>query len=130
VKSSYVVRESLPGYIFHGLKGSFIKPKTDVQEMMLQAGKIPGDSNWGTEPASEKGLLHTEKNGSIIREYIHSEQGNYNEYFDGIFEAIRNNKPLPVRAEEAVSVIAIIEAAYKSSQTQRAIDLRKSPDPL
>jgi predicted dehydrogenase len=53
LKSSYTVREALPGYIFHGLKGSFIKPKTDVQEEMLQAGKIPGSSDWGTEPESQ-----------------------------------------------------------------------------
>lgn len=42
LKSSYVVREPLPGNILHGLKGSFIKPKTDVQEELLQAGNIPG----------------------------------------------------------------------------------------
>jgi predicted dehydrogenase len=123
LKSSYTVREALPGYIFHGLKGSFIKPKTDVQEEMLQAGKIPGSSDWGTEPESQKGLLHTEKNGEVIREYIQSEQGNYNEFYDGIYEAIRNDKPLPVNPEESVNVIKIIEAAYKSNQTKCAVDL-------
>jgi predicted dehydrogenase len=45
LKSSYFVREALPGYIFHGTKGSFIKTKTDVQEMMLQAGKVPGSED-------------------------------------------------------------------------------------
>lgn len=123
IKSSYVVREPLPGYIFHGLKGSFIKPKTDVQEMLLQAGEIPGGSKWGTEPESEMGLLHTEKNGEEIREYIKSEQGNYNEYYDGIYEAIRNNRPLPVKPEEAVNVIKIIEAAYESNKSKCIIDL-------
>ena len=123
LKSSYTVREALPGYVFHGLKGSFIKPKTDVQEEMLQAGNTPGSSDWGTEPESQKGLLHTEKDGEIIRKYIQSEQGNYNEFYDGIYEAIRNNKPLPVNPEESVNVIKIIEAAYKSNQTKCAVDL-------
>ena len=50
LKSSYVVREALPGYIFHGLKGSFIKAKTDVQETMLKEGNIPGGKDWGIEP--------------------------------------------------------------------------------
>lgn len=122
IKSSYTVREVLPGYVFHGLKGSFIKPKTDVQEEMLQAGNIPG-IDWGKEPESQKGLLHTEKNGVVIREYIKSEQGNYNEYYDGIYEAIRNNKPLPVTAEEGVNVIKIIEAAYNSNATKKVVDL-------
>jgi predicted dehydrogenase len=123
VKSSYVVREALPGYIFHGLKGSFIKPKTNIQEEMLQAEKIPGTPDWGIEPESERGLLHTEINGKEVREYIKSEQGNYNEYYDGIYEAIRNNKPLPVTAEDGVKVIKIIEAAYKSSQSKSVSEL-------
>ena len=123
IKSSYTVREALPGYIFHGLKGSFIKPKTNIQEEMLQVGNIPGGTDWGTEPESERGLLHTEKNGEVIREYIQSEQGNYNEYYDGIHESIRNDKPLPVKAEDALNVIKIIEAAYKSNETKCAVDL-------
>ena len=123
LKSSYSVREALPGYIFHGLKGSFIKPKTDVQEEMLQSGEIPGRSDWGTEPASQKGLLHTEVNGVVQRHYIESEQGNYNEYYDEIYEAIRSNAPLPVTAEDALNVIKIIEAAYKSNQTNCVISL-------
>lgn len=123
LKSSYAVREALPGYIFHGLKGSFIKPKTDVQEEMLQAGKIPGSSDWGTEPESQKGLLHIEKNGEVIREYIQSEKGNYNEYYDGIYDAIRNDKPLPVTAEEGLEVIKIIEAAYQSNKTKCIVEL-------
>ncbi|MEO8861208.1 MAG: Gfo/Idh/MocA family oxidoreductase [Ginsengibacter sp.] len=121
VKSSYVVREALPGYVFHGLKGSFIKPKTDVQEDMLQAGHTPGGANWGTEPESQKGLLHTEKDGKIIKEYITSEQGNYNEYYNEIYGAIRENKPLPVTPEDALNVIKIIEAAYKSSEIRKAV---------
>ena len=123
LKSSYVVREPLPGNILHGLKGSFIKPKTDVQEVMLQAGITPEKSDWGTEPESEMGLLHTEENGKVKREYIRSEKGNYNEYYDGIYRAIRHNKPLPVTAEEAVNVIRIIEAAYQSNATNRVVVL-------
>jgi predicted dehydrogenase len=123
IKSSYVVREALPGYIFHGLKGSFIKPKTNIQEEMLQDGKIPDGPDWGTEPNSERGLLHAEKNGKETREYIESEKGNYSEYYDGIYEAVTNNRPLPVTAEDAVKVIKIIETAYKSSQTKRVVEL-------
>jgi len=123
IKSSYTVREALPGYVFHGLKGSFIKPKTDVQEALLQAGEIPDKSDWGTEPDSEMGLLHTEKDGEEIREYIKSELGNYNDYYNGIYEAIRNDKPLPVTAEEGLNVIKVIEAAYKSNREGKIINL-------
>ena len=123
LKASLAVREALPGYTLYGLKGSFIKQRTDVQETLLQAGITPGKSDWGTEPPAEMGLLHTEKDGEIIREFVQSEQGNYDEYYDGIFQAIRNNKPLPVTAEDGLEVIKIIEAAYKSNSAKCVVEL-------
>lgn len=123
LKSSYLVRESIPGYIIHGTNGSFLKQRTDVQEVMLQKGVIPTGENWGIEPEEEKGLLHTKIDGAVIRTFIKSEKGNYHEYYDGIYDAIRNDKPLPVTAEEAVSVIKIIEAAYKSNEKGCVVEI-------
>ncbi len=123
IKGSYQVREALPGYVIHGSKGSLIKPKTDVQEGQLQAGKLPTDADYGIEPESEKGLLHTEMDGNIIREFIPSETGNYTRYYEGIYDAIRKNGPLPVTGEEGMNVIKIIEAAFKSNKEKKVIDL-------
>ena len=123
IKASYLVREALPGYILHGTKGSFIKPKTDVQEMQLQAGKLPTDIDYGIEPETEKGLLHTEVNGKLIKEYLPSFNGNYMDYYDAIYQSINNNAALPVSAEEGKNVIQIIEAAFKSNNEKKVIDL-------
>lgn len=123
LKSSYFVREPLPAYILHGTKGSFIKSKSDIQEVELQKENSPNSDNWGVEPGSDKGLLHILKDGKFQKEYITSEIGNYMEYYDGIYESIRNNKPLPVTATEAMQVITIIEAAIKSNNEKRIIDL-------
>ena len=121
LRCSYLVREPLPGYILHGVKGSFIKQKTDVQEQALLEGKLPGGSDWGAEPESEQGLLHTEKDGEIIKEYLPSFQGNYMEYYNGIYEAIRNSRQAPVSAKDALNVIRIIETAFESSRERKAI---------
>jgi scyllo-inositol 2-dehydrogenase (NADP+) len=123
IKASYQVREALPGYILHGSKGSFIKPKTDVQEGQLMAGMLPTDAAYGVEPDSEKGLLHTAVDGTVTREYIASHKGNYLAYYEGIYQAICNDAPLPVTAEEGKKVIEIIEAAFKSSKEKRVISL-------
>ena len=132
IKSSYQVREPLPGYILHGSKGSFIKPKTNIQEILLQAGEVPGTADWGIESESERGLLHTEKNarlndevgqGDVIREYIQSEKGNYGDYYNAMYEAIRNDKPVPVSAEDGLNVIKIIEAAFKSSNEKKVVEI-------
>ncbi|HKB42810.1 MAG TPA: Gfo/Idh/MocA family oxidoreductase [Chitinophagaceae bacterium] len=122
IKSTYYAREP-QGFIIHGKKGSFLKSRADVQETALQARQLPGSENWGIEPENQKGLLHTEKDGKVIREYIASLKGNYMEYYDGIFEAIRNNKPLPVTAEEGRNVIRIIEAAYQSNKEKRVVEI-------
>ncbi|GAC1592099.1 MAG: Gfo/Idh/MocA family oxidoreductase [Chitinophagaceae bacterium] len=125
VKSGYMVREALPSYVFHGTKGSFIKARTDVQEVMLQASIVPGGSQWGVEPDSEKGLLHTEKDGKIIREYIPSLKGNYGDYYDVLYKAIRENGPVPVTAEEGVNIIRVIAAAYESNREKKVIAVKQ-----
>ncbi|MEO7308704.1 MAG: Gfo/Idh/MocA family oxidoreductase, partial [Ferruginibacter sp.] len=95
--------------------------RADVQERDLQKEKSPTDADWGTEPEEGKGLLHTEIEGKITRKYIVSEKGNYMAYYNGIYDAIRNEKPLPVTAEEGLNVIRIIEASFQSVAEKRII---------
>lgn len=123
IKGSYQVREALPGYVIHGSKGSLIKPKTDVQEAQLQAGMLPTDAAYGIEPETEKGLLHTEINGQLSRAYIPSLKGNYMDYYEGVYQAIRHQQAVPVSGTDGKKVIQIIEAAFKSSAERRVIDL-------
>lgn len=120
LRSTYFAREP-QGFIIHGRKGSFIKSRADIQEPTLQVGHIPDSKDWGMEPESERGLLHTEKDGKIIREHIPTLPGNYKEYYDGIYNALVNHAPLPVSAQDGVNVIKIIEAAYQSNKEKKLI---------
>lgn len=122
LKSTYLAREHGPEYILHGLKGSFIKPRTNIQEILLTGGTVPVGKEWGAEPESERGLLHTEKDGAVIREYLIAENGNYNEYYQKIYEAIRHDALLPVTAEQGKDVIHLIEKAIVSNQQQQVTD--------
>jgi predicted dehydrogenase len=122
LKGSYQAREPFPSFVLHGTKGSFLKTRSDIQEGELQAGKIPTGENWGVDPESEKGLLHTERNGEIIREHIASPKGNYMAYFEGVYQAIRFGKPVPVTAEDGLEVVKVIEAAFKSSHQRRVVE--------
>ena len=45
------------------------------------------------------------------------------EYYDGIYEAIRNNKEVPVSGTEGMNVIKVIEAAIKSNKEKKRINL-------
>jgi len=127
IKSGYFVREALPSYILHGMRGSFVKARTDIQERELLAGKTPGGEDWGKEPDNERGLLHTEREGKIIRETIPSLRGNYGEYYEKLYACIRDptgEKPAPVTPEDGIKIMRIIEAAYQSSREKRSIYFR------
>jgi scyllo-inositol 2-dehydrogenase (NADP+) len=124
LKSGYFVREPAPAYQVHGKKGSFLKTRADVQEASLLKGMLPDASGYGIEPDSEMGLLHTEKNGLVVREHIPTLPGNYLAYYENIYHAITGKGPAPVAAEEGISVMQIIEAAYESHSQRQAVALR------
>jgi scyllo-inositol 2-dehydrogenase (NADP+) len=123
LRAGYFFREPVPAFAVHGMKGSFLKSRADIQEIHLQAGMLPGGPDWGKEPDTARGLLHTEKDGKIIREYIPSLQGNYGGYYEGVFNALRNGAQLPVTGEDGLNVIKIIETSFKSSKEKKVIDL-------
>ena len=123
LKSGMLVKESSIGYIIHGNNGSFIKSRADVQEAGLLTGKIPNSENWGIEPASENGLLHTEKDGVEIKEKVTTEKGNYYDFFDEVYKAITNDTAMPVTADDGINVMRILEAVMKSNKEKRVIDL-------
>ncbi|MDB5211528.1 MAG: oxidoreductase [Sediminibacterium sp.] len=123
LKAGYQVREPFASYVIHGRIGSFLKSRADIQETMLVANHKPNTTDWGTEPESEQGLLHTEKDGKVIRERIPTLQGNYYDYYDSIYQAIRNGQPVQVSAEDGVRVMQIIDACFESSKGRKAVTL-------
>jgi scyllo-inositol 2-dehydrogenase (NADP+) len=123
--STVIAREASIGYVIHGELGSFIKPKTNGQEIALMKGILPQGDDWGMEDVADWGLLHTMRGDTVIKEKIPSERGNYMDYFEGMYHAIRNHQPVPVTAEAGLAVIRLIVAAFESSAKKKAIELPK-----
>ncbi len=123
LKGGLLVREALPGFIVHGSKGSFLKNRTDVQETDLVAGRIPNTTDWGTEPIAEQGMLHAEKEGTVVRERVPSLQGNYYDYYDLVYKAITANEPMPVTADDGINVMRIIKSAIQSCSEKKVVYL-------
>ncbi|MDI5894052.1 Gfo/Idh/MocA family oxidoreductase [Flavobacterium algoritolerans] len=123
LKAGFFVREAIPSFVVHGKKGSFLKARGDVQEDELKLGMKPNLDTWGTESSDKKGLLHTEINGEIVKEYIPTLQGNYYDFFDGVYNSIAQDAMVPVTAQDGVHVMQIIEAAIQSSAQKKGIDL-------
>jgi scyllo-inositol 2-dehydrogenase (NADP+) len=123
IKSSYLVKEPLPAYSLNGTLGSFLKSRADVQEADLIAGKKPSYEGWGIEHIGDEGLLHTEKDGTDVIEKLTASQGNYVGYYDDLYKAFTTGQQVPVTADDGIRIIKIIEAAFKSNNERKVIDL-------
>jgi predicted dehydrogenase len=123
LKATCIAREPLPSYILHGMKGSFIQQRSDLQEIQLNAGAVPSLQSWCPPPASPDGLLHTEINGEVVRKELTSTPGNYMIYYDDVYKALTGQAPNPVPPEDGIKTIKIIEAALKSSSEGKVIYL-------
>ena len=120
---SYLVREPGPRYILHGTNGSFLKWGIDPQEEALKEGKMPVGESWGKEDEENWGLLHTEINGQTYRGKYETLAGDYPAYYDNIYDVLRNGAKPEVSGEEAALVIKVIEAAYNSCRTLKAVKI-------
>jgi predicted dehydrogenase len=123
LKAGFFVREAVPSYVIHGKKGSFLKPRGDVQEDELKLGKKPNLDSWGKEDKSKEGTLHTEINNDIFNAKVPTLQGNYYDFFDGVYNSILTDTPEPVTAQDGVRVMQIIEAAILSSGQKKVVNL-------
>lgn len=122
--AGFFVREGVPAYVVHGRNGSFLKHRGDIQEDVLKTGQKPNLHDWGTEPEDKAGFLHTEHDGELFRKNIHTQQGNYFDLFEGLYQSITNDTQEPVTAEDGVRVMKIIAAAQQSSKEKRVIALK------
>lgn len=124
VKSSYLVREPGPRYQLHGTEGSYVASSNiDPQEQALKEKQTPGGEGWGAMPQETWGKLNTTLDGQHVQKRIPTIPGNYLGYYDSVYAAIREGKPLAVTAEQARDVIRLIEAAYESNRERCAIKL-------
>lgn len=123
LKATCIARESTYAYILHGMKGSFLQQRSDMQEQQLQAGVRPSLENWCPAPAVPDGLLHTELNGEVVRKETTSSPGNYMGYYDDVYKALTGQGPNPVPAADGIKSMRIIEAALLSVAENMVVTL-------
>ncbi len=125
LKSGMLIKEPLPRYILLGHMGTFVKYGMDVQEEALIAGLLPSQvSNWGDDPETLWGTVHTEWNGLQWRGKVKSESGNYPGFYDNVYKSLVGEASLAVLPEQARNTIKIIELAIKSSEEKRTLDFQ------
>jgi predicted dehydrogenase len=119
----FLTKEALPSFVANGVNGSFMKERTDIQEFQLLQGLSPLDPSYGIEISQPKGLIHYTNEVKDIRKNISTLPGNYLEFYEQLYQAIRNNSAPPVTQEIALAVIQILNAAEISHAQQKVIQL-------
>lgn len=121
LKATCIARESNFAYSLHGMKGSFLQQRSDLQEQQLQAGAKPSLQNWCSAPEQPDGFLHTEANKEIVRKETRSLPGNYMGYYDDVYRALTGQGANPVPPEDGLKNMRIIEAALQSEKEGRIV---------
>lgn len=123
LKATCICRESPGGYFLHGMKGSFVQQRSDMQEQQLQAGVVPSMNDWCPAPSSPDGLLHTEINGEEVKKQLTSGPGNYMSIFEDLYRSLTGQAPNPVPAADGIKTVKVIEAALESAATGKVISV-------
>ena len=113
----------MPGYQVHGRKVhlSNIRQmcrKQTCRQIKYREGLI-GEQNLN----HKKDYCILKKMERLLKNILPSLQGNYGDYYEAMYHAIRNNAEVPVSGEEGMKVIQVIEAAFKSNKEKRVIEL-------
>ncbi|QNG58297.1 oxidoreductase [Bacillus sp. PAMC26568] len=119
--SGSIVPINGPRFQVHGSKGSFIKYGLDGQEAALKEGKKPLDNSWGADDPQFYGQLVTIEGEIEEHKTIETLHGSYVSYYKKMAKSIIEGETAPVTANEGLSVIKIIDAAFKSSKEKKAV---------
>ena len=114
-----------PRFVLHGTRGSFTKDGLDTQEDALKLGarpRWPAGPGWGADPGPAS-LVAPAPDGALARSDVALESGDYTAYYAALADAIRSDGRNPVPADEAIEVMALIEAGIESDRERREIAL-------
>jgi len=111
-------------FAVHGTNGSWIKQGLDTQEPAIVAGGKPDDPELGVDPQPG---LYTPADPAMPAEAVANERGDYGAFWHLLGAALRGEGPNPVPADEALAVMALLEAGLESATTRTTISLNAQP---
>lgn len=101
-------------YAVHGSRGSYIKHGLDPQEDQAKAGMVPGDADWGIDPRPGE-LTRGQPDGTTRSEAVANRRGDYPAFYRELRAAIASGGANPVPADQALQVMAVLEAGSRSA---------------
>lgn len=111
-----------PRFVVHGTRGSMTKAGPDRQEQQSVAGLRPGDPQWGIDP--EPLQWQRDDGPTQTRPAL---SGDQSRFYVELAEAIAGNGPNPVPPDEAIRVMAVMQAAIASASGGRTVSPKFPP---
>lgn len=107
-------------FVVHGDAGSVVKVQADPQEAQLLAGLIPGAPGWGEDPDPLQWF------GPAEARHWPTPAGDQRRFYAAVRDAVAGRADNPVPPEQAVALMAVLEAAAESAAQGRALPLALS----
>jgi predicted dehydrogenase len=114
---SAVTAQVGPRFRVLGTRAAYVKWGMDPQEAKLRDGQSPDRDGFGDDPPAQWGSLGA---GDEIAP-IPTERGAYRRFYEGMVDALRGVAPPPVNPSDAITTLAVIEAAQRSAAEQRVV---------
>jgi scyllo-inositol 2-dehydrogenase (NADP+) len=115
---SAVAAQPGPRFRVLGDTAAYVKHGLDVQEQALRDGWNPGEPGWGREDPDRWGLLGVEGETRPVE----TEPGAYQRFYEGVVATLREGAEPPVKGEEAVDALAVLDAARTSAREGRVVE--------
>jgi len=110
-------------FVVHGTQGSLVKAKIDPQEAQLLTGLRPGLEEWGVD--ADPFLLY-DGNGNVT--HVAAPKGDQSQYYAAFRDAVQGRGANPVTPAQAITVMAVIEAAIAAASSGTAQSLALDDD--
>lgn len=110
LRSSSLMAAPRPRFGVHGTLGSFVKTGLDPQEAQLRAGMRPTDPGFGQDHVAGALVLADGSSSAVP-----TERSNYRAFYEKIASAILDGAPIPVRPEDAVQGLFLIDLARRAA---------------
>lgn len=117
VTAGVLVNVATPKFLLLGEKGSYQKFFLDVQEQAFKEGRKPEGEDWGKDPEERWGKLYLE-NETLPFPTL---PGDYRIFYQNVADAIFRKDSLKVTLSQTITVLKLIEAAFRSSEEGRKI---------
>jgi predicted dehydrogenase len=110
-----------PRFRVLGTEAAYLTYGLDNQEDQLRAGLTPRDAEFGITPAERYGRLGAGAEGDFAAHP--TLPGRYTDYYAGVAGALRGEGPMPVDPRDSVAALEVIEAARRSADEGRVVEL-------